>query len=434
MVDQSKPVRIVFIGGASMTWMPSFAHDILACQTLAGSTVVLMDIDGEHLHTMKKYIERMVRENKADLRIKITTDRAAALSGADYVVTTFGPGGHEYWKEDIAIALRYGIQEPAGMSVGPGGLMQGLKGIPTIVEIAEDMENLCPSARLFNYTNPMSSLTLAVNRYSSIQVVGVCPGIYMYVDRIGRLLGLPPDELHFIAGGVNHMNWLIEVKHDGKDVLAEYRERAKDAALDPISRTLYDLFAAWPVPNDVHTAEFVPYFVGKGRDIEKQYNLSHDYIERRIEKRKLVWKAIEVAALGEGPLLKGEYESQERVEFMIQSIEFNEQRVIYLNVINNGAIYNVLPWACVEVPVVVDRYGFHPVAIGALPPGATAITNLAAAVQDLTVEAAIKGDRQLALQALALDPLSYTLDLDEIEKMLDEMLEASRPVLPRFFN
>jgi alpha-galactosidase len=424
----------VFIGGASMTWMPSFANDILACQSLAGSTLVLMDIDGEHLTTMKKYIERMVRENQADLIIESTLDRAEALSGADYVVITFGPGGHEYWKEDVGIALRYGVQEPAGMSVGPGGLMQGLKGIPTLVEIAQDMEKLCPSARLFNYTNPMSSLTLALNRHSRIQGVGVCPGIYMYMDRVARLLGIPSDDVHYIAGGVNHMNWLIEVKHEGRDILTDYREKAKEVGLDPISRTLYDLFGAWPVPGDGHTAEFVPYFIGKGRDIEKQYKLSHDYIERRIEQRKGIWQEIEAAAKDEGPLQKGKYESQERVELMIQSIEFNEPRVIYLNVVNDGAITNVLPWACVEVPVVVDRFGFHPVAIGPIRPGAAAIVNLAAAVQELTVEAALKGDRQLALQALVLDPLSYTLELGELEKMLDEMLEASRPVLPRFFN
>jgi alpha-galactosidase len=187
------------------------------------------------------------------------------------------------------------------------------------------------------------------------------------------------------------------------------------------------------VPGDGHTAEFVPHFIGKGRDIEKRYNLAHDYIERRIEKRKRVWAEIEAAARDEGGFLKGEYESQERVELMIQSIEFNEQAVIYVNVMNNGAISNVAPGACVEVPVMVDRHGFHPVHIGALPPGPAAITNLAAAVQDLTVEAAMKGDRRLALQALALDPLTYTLDLDEMERMLDEMLAASRPVLPRFF-
>jgi alpha-galactosidase len=174
---------------------------------------------------MKKYVERMVREQGGDLKIESTTERAEALSGADYVVITFGPGadkswkdGHEYWKEDIAIALRYGIQEPAGMSVGPGGLMQGLKGIPAIVEVARDMEKLCPTARLFNYTNPMSSMTLAFNRYSTIQGVGVCPGIYGYMKRIGSALGIPPDQLSCIAGGVNHMNWVLEVRHHGRDV------------------------------------------------------------------------------------------------------------------------------------------------------------------------------------------------------------------------
>lgn len=444
-----------------MTWMPSFAHDILSHRPLAGSTLVLMDIHRDHLETMRKYVTRMVDDMDGDLQIESTSERSEALSEADYVVTTFGPGGHEYWKEDVGIALRYGIQEPAGMSVGPGGLMQGLKGIPTIVDIAQDMDELCPKARLFNYTNPMSSITLAFNRYSGVEGVGVCPGIYGYIGKIARALELPVEELQYIAGGVNHMNWVMDVRYDGRDVLPEYRDKlaaetweaskvrgkadwdstgARDKseavakAWDPISRKLYELFGAWPVPGDGHTSEFVPYFIGKGRDIEKRYSLAHDYIERRIEKRKGVWGQIEEAAAGNAAFPKGEYESQERVELMIDAMEFNEPVMLYLNVINSDAILNVLPEACVELPVVVDAYGFHPVHIGELPPGPAAITNLAAAIQDLTVEAAMQGDRQLALQALALDPLTYTLDLEETESMLDEMLEASRPVLPRFFD
>jgi alpha-galactosidase len=432
--DNNIQRRIAFIGGASMTWMPSFAHDFVACKALAGSTLVLMDIDTDHLHTMKRYVERMVEAHGGDLTIAGTTERAEALMGADYVVTTFGPGGHQYWKEDVGIALRYGIQEPAGMSVGPGGLMQGLKGIPTIVEIAQDIGKLCPKARLFNYTNPMSSLTLAFNRHSTVQGVGVCPGIYSYIERIGRTLGVPPGELHYLAGGVNHMNWVLKVLHDGQDILPQFRKRAEESGWETVSRTLYGLFDAWPVPGDSHTAEFTPYFIGKGRDIEKQYNLPHDYIERRIERRAKLWKSIEEAAWAEGEFHKGEYESREFAEVMIQAIEFNEDRLLYLNVMNNGAIANVQPGVCVEVPVMINRYGFHPAHIGELPPGAAAISNLVGAVQSLTVEAALKGDRHLALQALALDPLTYSLDLKETEKMLDEMLLASRPALPRFFN
>ena len=460
-MNTSRPVRIAFIGGASMTWMPSFAHDILSHKPLAGSTLVLVDIDVDHLATMTKYVSRMLKETGGDLRVESTSERAEALTGADYVVTTFGPGGHEYWKEDVGIALRYGIQEPAGMSVGPGGLMQGLKGIPTIVSIVQDMEDLCPNARLFNYTNPMSSITLAFNRYSTIEGVGMCPGIYGSIGKFGRILDIPAQDITYIAGGVNHMNWVMDASYNGRDVLAEYRDRlaaeswetgevrskgdwdatvVKDksdavrTSWEPICRTLYELFGAWPVPGDGHTSEFVPYFIGKGRDIEKRYRLSHDYIERRIEKRKGIWDKIEAASEGAGEFVRGDYESREWVELMIHAIEFNEPRVVYLNVINEGAIPNVLPDACVELPVVVDSHGFHPVQIGDLPPGPAAITNLAYAVQDLTVEAAVNGDRQLALQALALDPLTFTLELEETESLLDEMLEASRPVLPRFFD
>ncbi len=441
MTDTPIRARVAFIGGASMTWMPSFAHDFLRADALRGSTLVLMDLDAEHLRTMHRYVERMVQQAGGDLTIVSTTDRAEALTGADYVVTTFGPGacdswadGHIYWKQDIDIALRYGIQQPAGMSVGPGGLLQGLKGIPTIVEIAREMERLCPGARLFNYTNPMSSLTLAFNRYSKVQGVGVCPGIYGYMDRVGKELGIPVAELSYLAGGVNHMNWVLNIQRGEQELLPTWRDHTETAGFQPISRALYDLFGVWPVPGDGHTAEFVPYFIGVGRDIETEYHLPHDYIERRMERRAKLWSGIEAAARAEGEFPEGLYESREFAEVMIQSIERNEGKQLYLNVINNGAIPNVLPWACVEAPVVVDHFGFHPVQVGDLPAAAAAVTNLAAAVQDLTVEAAMLGDRHLALQALALDPLSYTLSIRDREKMLDEMLAASRPALPRFFN
>ena len=136
----------------------------------------------------------------------------------------------------------------------------------------------------------------------------------------------------------------------------------------------------------------MPYFIGVGRDIEAEYNLPHDYIERRMERRAKLWSGIEAAAWAEGEFPEGLYESREFAEVMIQSIEHNEGRQLYLNVINNGAIPNVLPWACVEAPVVVDHFGFQPVHVGELPAAAAAITNLAAAVQDLTVEAAVQGD------------------------------------------
>lgn len=446
----SRAVRVAFIGGASMTWMPSFAHDFLTYEPLRGSTLVLMDTDRDHLDTMMRYVQRMRRETGGDIEFVSTTDRQEALEGADFVITTFMAGGHQYWSKDVSIALEHGLMEPAGMSVGPGGLMQGLKAVPMIVEVAEDMERLCPDAMLLNYTNPMSSITLGVLRYTTVPCAGVCPGIYGYLGRIGEALGVDPASMRYRAAGVNHMNWITVLEADGRDLLAEWRDytrthsrRASDSyeskyaaafaqGMDVVSRTLYEVYGAWPIPGDGHTSEFVPHFIRKGVDIGK-YGLKHDYIEERVEKRKGVWAAIEKAAAGEGPLLTGGYQSVEKAEQMIGSVVYDQGDTFTLNVMNRGAIANVGPEVVVEIDVSCDAYGFHPVHFGALPEAAAAWTNLYGAVQSLTVEAAMKGDRGLALQALLMDPLMYSFDVDEAGQMLDEMLEASRPVLPRFF-
>lgn len=447
----SKAVRVAFIGGASMTWMPSFAADFLRYNPLWGSTLVLMDTNPEALATMMRYVQRMKTEMGGDINFESTTDRQKALDGADFVIITFMAGGHQYWKEDVGIALKHGLMEPAGMSVGPGGLMQGLKAIPMIVEIAQEMEEICPGAMMLNYTNPMSSITLGVQRYSSIPMAGVCPGIYGYLGRIGEALGVGPESMRCRAAGVNHMNWIVSLAADGRDLLKEWcaytathsrkassSYESKYAAafaqgMDVVSRTLYELYDAWPIPGDGHTSEFMPYFIRKGVDIGK-YGLKHDYIEERIEKRKGVWANIERAAAGEGPLLMGGYESVEKAEQMIGSIVHNESKSFTLNVMNNGTISNVVPEAAVEVSVVCAAFGFYPIRFGELPPAIAAWTNLYAAVQDLTVEAAMRGDRKLALQALLMDPLMYSFDISEASAMLDEMLMASKPVLPRFFE
>lgn len=143
-----------------MTWMPTFSQELLTCPELVGGTMVLMDTDESHLEVMVRYINRMKRKLEADFSIESTTDRDSALADADFVVTTFMAGGHEYWATDLNIPLKYGLQTPKGMSVGPGGLLQGLKAIPMIVEIAQEMESACPDAKLINYTNPMSSIIL----------------------------------------------------------------------------------------------------------------------------------------------------------------------------------------------------------------------------------------------------------------------------------
>jgi alpha-galactosidase len=425
-------VKVSFIGGASMTWMPTFSQELLSCPELAGSTIVLMDIDKPHLDVMEQYINRMKREFKADVTIVATTDRQEAISGADFVVITFMAGGHDYWATDLNIALKYGLQAPKGMSVGPGGLLQGLKAIPMIVEIAQEMESLCPDAKLINYTNPMSSIVLGLQRYSSIPSVGVCPGLEHETTRYSRMLGVPEEELAVRAAGVNHCNFVFELRHRGEDVLPKVVELLAEEGKEPISRLIYDIFGGYPTPGDIHTMEFFPYFIRQGTELET-WGQTHNYVENRMAKREVFWQSIEAAAREEGDLVTS-YESREKLDKLICSSLFNQAKVFQLNVMNRDAIPNVSPEAVVELFTLVDAFGYHPVQFGPLPTAIAGVCNAAATVQDLTVEAAMHGDRKLALQALLMDPLTYSMEIDTAGKMLDEMLMAQEVWLPRFFE
>jgi alpha-galactosidase len=425
-------MKISFIGGASMTWTPTFSQEILSCEDLAGSTIMLMDPDTERLEVMERYMERVRREMNADATIITTRERDEALEEADVVVITFMAGGHNYWATDLNIALKYGLQTPKGMSVGPGGLLQGLKAIPMIVEIAQEMERQCPRAALINYTNPMSSIVLGLQRYSTTPSVGVCTGPDHEKARYAALLGVPVEELHIRAAGVNHCDFILEMRHGGRDVLPQLVEMLAQRGEDPISRLIYDIFGALPMPEDIHIMEFFPYFMRQGVKLE-QWNQTHNFVENRMAKRAVFWEQLEAAARDEGPLVTS-YEAHEKLDQLVSSVVFNQPRVFQLNVTNGSAIPNILPNAVVELPVAVHAFGFQALQFGPVPPGVAGVCNMAATVQDLTVEAAMQGDRDLALQALLMDPLVYSMDMRQAGQMLDEMLAAQRVWLPRFFN
>ena len=410
-------VKVSFIGGASMTWMPTFSQELLSCRELngceelaSGSTIVLMDTNPDALAVMEQYVSRIKRENKSGLTITTTTDRQEALSDADFVVTTFMAGGHDYWATDLNIALKHGLQSPKGMSVGPGGLLQGLKAIPMMVEIAQEMERLCPQAKLINYTNPMSSIILGLQRYSKTPSVGVCPGLEHEVSHYAQ----------------------IELRHRGRDVLPQVVEMLAKEGREPASRLVYETWGGLPTPGDIHIIEFFPYFMRQGVPLEK-WGQTHNYVENRMANRAAFWNKLSAAARGEGDMVTS-YESREKLDKLVVSSLLNRGSIFQLNVTNHGAIPNVVPEAAVELPVVVDAYGFRPVHFGPLPPAIAGICNMAATVQDLTVEAAMKGDRKLALQALLADPLVYSMEISEVSQMLDEMLLAQKVWLPRFFK
>jgi alpha-galactosidase len=447
-----KKFKIVFIGGASMTWIPKFVRDLLLLDGVDGSEISLMDIDLEHLEVMGRLVERMIRESGKGYRVSLYDNRRQALAQADIVVSTCLIGGHETWKNDLNIILKYGIQHPKGMSVGPGGLIQGLKNIPPIVGFAREMEEICPEAWLLNYTNPMQSITLGLALHAKIKSIGLCHGVDEGIRNVADFLEMNGNSLISRAFGINHCGWLLELKKGGEDVMPDLRRKLE--ALAPslkgrwegqeiVTREIWDVFGGLPLTADIHAIEFFPHYIAQGVKLET-YSLEHNFIERRLENREKLWKRVRLAADGEIPTLQAigntanpndtNYASPEKLDELVKAFIAHEPASMYINTLNRGYISNLPSDCCVEVPGMVRDSGATGEVMGPLPDGIAGLMLPHAYIQKLTVLAAMEGSRELALQALCLEPMCHSLRISEVRAMLEELLESQPEWLPHFFN
>lgn len=454
-----KKFKMVIIGGASMAWTPKLVNDCLLIKDLEETEIVLVDIDTEKLPVIKTIVEKLAATKNQPVRFTTCVDYRDALPGADIVLTTCLIGGHAAWRDDLNIALRYGIEHPKGMSVGPGGLIQGLKNAAAIVDIAKDMERLCPQAWLLNYTNPMQTISLALAKYSSIRSMGLCHGVTECITWISEQLGIPEAELNYRAFGINHCGWLFSLKMGNQDLMPILREvidrtmpleKERWEGQEIATREMWDLFGAFPMQTDIHTIEFFYHYYNRNRKLA-DYSLQHNYVEKRMQKKNEQWEKMQKIARGELPLktclelttaAHTQFDknrdlnlvSKEKIDKLVQAIIGNRETVLYVNTLNNGCIPNLPDDCCVEIPARINSAGFDPCYMGPLPDGIAGLMNIHAYVQKLTVEAAMKGDRQLALQALYLDPITSEMSMNELGRLLDDLLEANKVWLPRFYR
>lgn len=446
-----KKFKIVIIGGASMTWVPKFVRDILLLEDADGSELALMDVDAGHLEVMGRLVNRMISERGRTLRVSLFSDRREALKGADLVVSTFLHGSHEAWKDDLNIILKYGIEHPKGMSVGPGGLIQGLKNIAEAVNAARDMEEICPDAWILNFTNPMQSITLGLALHSRVKSIGLCHGVHEGMLSVSRYMGIPVDEFVVKAFGINHCAWLFELKHNGQDMMPALRKRLDEIApslkgawegQEIGTREMWDVFGAFSLLADIHSIEFWPHYIHKGYKLE-DISLEHNFVEKRMERRDILWERITKAADGEIPTSRAigntaqnniDYTSEEKLDDLIRAIIYNKPTTLHINTLNRGSIGNLPADCCVEVPGMVDSTGAYGCAMGNLPDGLAGLLAPHAYIQKLTVAAAMEGSRELALQALCLEPMCHSLTIAECRSMLNELIDHQPQWLPNFFK
>ena len=424
--------RIAFIGAGSVEFTRNLLGDIFSFPELADAEIVLHDIDGERLATAEAMARWTSDTLGAGGRISTTTDRRRALDGADFAVNVIQVGGHAATLLDFEIPKKYGLRQTIADTSGVGAVFRALRTIPVMLGIAGDMAELCPGAWMLNYTNPMAMNCWAWYAGSRHQnIVGLCHSIQNTSRQVAEYVGVSPEEITFHGAGVNHMSWVLRVEHDGRSLYP-----ALDAAIaaDPeglgrhVRVEVYKRFGYFPTESSEHFAEYVPWFMRDDGEIERLRIPVDEYVRRSEENLELYAGEKRMLAAGE-PFeieLSGEYAA-----LIIHSMVTGVPRTVYGNVRNTGLITNLPEDACVEVPCLVDRAGLQPTHVGDLPAQCAALDRTFLNVVELTVRAALEGDRRRVLQAVTLDPnAAAVLSLAQMEDLVDEMLAAERELMP----
>jgi len=432
--------KIAMIGAGSLIFCKTLSMDILATEALADSEICLMSRTRPKIDRMEAFLKRVIKENGLPASVSSTLDRREALEGADYVIVMIQVGGVEAFGMDYTIPLKYGVDQCIGDSLGPGGIFRGLRTIPVLLDIASDMETLCPGAVMLNYANPMGANCYALGVASEISSIGLCHGVQTTLDLISRYVDVPKDRIDYVCAGINHMAWFLSLadKRDGRDlypVLRENIEKPEYYVNEKVRCEVMRHFGYFMTESTGHLSEYIPWFRSHKRALELYCDepgfggasgAYYDYCNMISQKYKDVdWLATEDPAI--------DRRSVEYCSYILEAMETDNVFRLNGNVRNDGFITNLPQGCCVEVPVFVDSRGLHPVRVGDLPPQCAALNQSNVTVQTLTVDAAISGDPERVMQAIAVDPLtSAVCTLSEAREMARELLEAEAEWLPQF--
>ena len=462
--------KITFIGAGSTVFAKNLLGDILSFPELADSTISLHDIDEERLRTTEIVAHRLAQILDAHPTIEATTDRRAALDGADYAISMFQVAGYKPGTViDFEIPRRYGLRQTIADTLGIGGIMRGLRTIPVLLEMCRDMEELCPDVTFLNYVNPMAMNCWAISRASKINTVGLCHSVQGTAKGLARDIGVPIGEINYLCAGINHLAFYLRFERKTKDGVQDLypliRQVVEKGRVPNWNRVRYEMLTRlgyFVTESSEHFSEYVPWFIKRDHpDLIERFNIPLDEYIRRCEAQIKAWELMQEELENHGSLseeslrealrttdvtpaivehLVRTFEDIDKVTIsgeyappIIHSMETGTLRVVYGNVPNRGLIDN-LPQDCiVEVPCVVDKNGVQPTRIGSLPPHLAALMQTNINVQALTVEAALTQKREYIYHAAMLDPhTAAELDLDQIWNLVDDLIEAHGDWLPAY--
>ena len=441
--------KITFIGAGSSVFMKNIVGDILQRPALAGAQIRLMDINPTRLEESAIIAKKLVATLGVPATVETFSNQRQALDGTNFVVVCFQIGGYEpSTVVDFDVPKKYNLRQTIADTLGVGGIMRGLRTVPHLWSICEDMLQVAPDAIMLQYVNPMAINTWAISeKYPTIKQVGLCHSVQGTAMELAHDLDIPYEEIRYRSAGINHMAFYLKFEHrqaDGtyKDLYPElhraYREgRAPKPGWNPRcpNKVRYEMMTRlgyFVTESSEHFAEYTPYFIKEGReDIIEKFGIPLDEYPKRCVEQIANWKKT-----------SEDYKKADRIEVkqskeyassIVNSVWTGEPSVIYGNLRNNGVITSLPYNAAVEVPCLVDDNGLQPTYIGELPPQLTALIRTNINVQELTVRALIEENREHIYHAAMMDPhTAAELDLDQIWNLVDDLLEAHGTMLPEW--
>jgi alpha-galactosidase len=429
--------KITIIGAGSVEFTRSILADLCAYDELHGTLeIALHDIDDERLAYALLAAGQLIERSNAGYDVSAHESRATAFDGADYLINEIQVGGYPATRTDFDVPRKYGLRQTIADTIGIGGIMRGLRTIPVMIEMADEMVERCPDGLLLNYTNPMAMVPWGIwsgSRLPASNVVGVCHSVRDTHAFLARAIRVPQERIEFRTAGFNHQCfvYVFRDRDTGEDLYPRLRE-VVEADPEGLGRRvrveLFNRFGFFPTESSEHSAEYVPWFLAHDDQVAR-YRIEVDEYLRRSEDNLAEWEQVR-RALDTGEELEIERGDELASQF-IRALETGVEAELYGNVRNEGLIEGLPENACVEVPVTVGRDGIEPMGFGALPPQCLALNRTFLNVVELTVRAVVEGSRELVVQAALVDPnTAATLTVDRIVDMVDDLIEAHGDLIP----
>jgi alpha-galactosidase len=433
--------KVTIIGAGSMVFSTELMNDILLTPALETGTFALVDIDVERLEVAHRMAEFLISLRGRNWTVEASADRTKVLTNSDYVINTIEVAGLPNVRHDYEIPLKYGVDQCIGDTIGPGGLFKALRTLPAWLDILADIENLAPRALVMNYTNPMSLTVLTGTRGSALPIIGLCHSIQHTSSQLAEYLDIPYEEIYWRAAGINHLAWFVELSRDGENLYPLLRQRAQIPEIyerDPVRFEMMHELGAFTTESSGHVSEYTPYF-RKRPDLIQKYMRSgyrgqsgfyaSEWPKEREEGNQ------EIKDFFSGNRKFDRDRGPEFASYIMEAIATNVPTVIYGNVPNTGLIDNLPVDGVVEVACLVDGKGVQPTHFGPLPTHLALLNQQHMAFHDLAATTILEQDREAAVHALMVDPLSAAVcSLAEIRQMFDDMVIAQKAFLPEFLH